>query len=159
GDDELVVVERQSARDAVFVELEADGVDRRLLAAFRLLALVEIADGHWPARNRRKPWLVVCGIRVLALVRPELVPDHRERVVALVAAVRAVIDGEIKKSLSSARRLDHAHHVLSWKYDAGVEVECPLFRLHETDRSRARTMFGMAVNGIDEILVEEVFRA
>src|SRR5215831_9670829 len=32
GDDEVVVVERQRARDAVFVKLEADGVDRCLLA-------------------------------------------------------------------------------------------------------------------------------
>src|SRR4051812_22708529 len=47
ADHEVVVVELQGARDAVLVELEADGVDGRLLAL--PLGLVEIADGDGPA--------------------------------------------------------------------------------------------------------------
>src|ERR1700686_5056297 len=41
--DEVVVVERERPRDPVLVELEADRIDRRLLAALRVVA-VEIAD-------------------------------------------------------------------------------------------------------------------
>src|ERR1700722_18894134 len=48
---EIVVVEHQSARNAVLVKLEADGVSRCLLVVFRFLACVEIADRDRPARN------------------------------------------------------------------------------------------------------------
>src|SRR6266705_1443320 len=47
GDHEVAVVERQRPRDPVLVELESDGVDRRLFPA--LPGFVEIADGHRPA--------------------------------------------------------------------------------------------------------------
>src|SRR3984957_19610031 len=51
GHHEIVVVEHQSARNAVLVKLEADSVSRCLLVVFRFLACVEIADRDRPARN------------------------------------------------------------------------------------------------------------
>src|SRR5689334_6628717 len=53
ADHEIVVVERERARDAVLVELEADRVDRCLLTARGIVA-VEIADGDRPAREPGK---------------------------------------------------------------------------------------------------------
>src|SRR5918995_4119559 len=44
---EVVVVERERARDTVVIELESDGIDRRLLAAFCIP--LEITDSYRPA--------------------------------------------------------------------------------------------------------------
>ena len=53
ADREICVVENERARDAVLVKLEADRIDRRLLAALLglFVIFVEIADGHRPARQ------------------------------------------------------------------------------------------------------------
>src|SRR6266702_2072908 len=67
-DDEVAVVELERARDAVLVHFERDRVDRRLFARLvvRLLGgLVEIADGHWPARKAGE--LVLAGRGVFRL--------------------------------------------------------------------------------------------
>src|SRR5450631_4782651 len=55
-DGEIAVVEHQRARDAVLVNLKGDGIDRRLLAAALGggVLLLEIADGHRPARELGK---------------------------------------------------------------------------------------------------------
>src|ERR1700693_682750 len=85
GDDEIVVVELERARDAVLVEFEADRIDRGLLAAL-LVGAVEIADGHGPALGAGEPRLA--GSRIVDLfVGPDLVPDQRHGAVDLLAIV------------------------------------------------------------------------
>src|SRR5579862_6064471 len=79
GHHEIVVVEHQSARNAVLVKLEADGISRRLLVVFRFLALVEIADRDRPARDGRELAVVGGGIIMLPLVGADLAADHGDR--------------------------------------------------------------------------------
>jgi hypothetical protein len=72
GHHEIVIVEHQSARNAVFVKLEANGVSRRLLVVFRFLALVEIADRAPLARDGGELLVTGRGIVVLTLVGSDL---------------------------------------------------------------------------------------
>src|ERR1700733_4815749 len=80
GHNEIVVVERQGTGNAVLVKLEADRIDRRLLAGILRLVLVEIADRDRPARDRAKLRLVGRSVGVLALVGREFAADHGERI-------------------------------------------------------------------------------
>src|SRR5262245_50474539 len=82
ADREVVVVEHQRARDAVFVELERDSVDWELLAALLLLGLLEIAHGDGPSLHLGELLLPTRGIVGDAL-GPDLAADDGERVVDL----------------------------------------------------------------------------
>ena len=60
--------------------------------------------------------------------------------------------------LAGAGGVDHPHHVLGRKYHRGVDVERLVGRLDQIDRGRRGAALGMAVDRIDQILVEEIFR-
>src|SRR5579862_9904617 len=158
GDDEIVVVEHQSTRNAVLVKLEADGVSRCLLAGFRLLGLVEIADRNRPARDAGKLYVIGGGIVVLALVGPDLAADHGERIEHFLAGLGAVVDRKVENALAGSRRLDHPHHVLGRKNHLGIEIEILVLGLAEIDCGFVGGALGVAVDRIDQILVDEIPR-
>ena len=95
---------------------------------------------------------------MLALIGGELAADHGQRVVDLVAGVRSVKDRKIENGLAGARRRNHPHHVLGREYHRGVDIEHLVLRLRQIDRGRGGAVLGMAVDGIDEVLVKKVFR-
>ncbi len=68
-DDEVVVIERQRARDAVLVQFETDRIDRSLLARLVRLVVVsfEIADADRPAAHVQQH--IVLGGGVVRLLR------------------------------------------------------------------------------------------
>src|SRR5215813_2522730 len=62
GNDEIIIVQHECARDAVLVELERHRIDRRLLAVFRLGLAIVIAHGDGPAGLRFH--LLIAGRRI-----------------------------------------------------------------------------------------------
>src|SRR5271154_4940909 len=84
-DDEVVVVERQRARNTVLVELEANGVSRCLVGVFLGLTLIEIADRNGPAWDLGKFRLVGCRIIVFVLAGPDFLANDGKRIENLVA--------------------------------------------------------------------------
>src|SRR5262245_60676148 len=80
-DDEIVVIERERSRNAIGIELEADGISRCLLCiVFVRLTALEITHGDRPARHRSQLWLGGSRVVVIAFVGFDLVADHSERI-------------------------------------------------------------------------------
>src|SRR5499426_4618205 len=104
ADGEIVVVEHQRARDAVLVDLELDGVDRRGIAA--LGRLVEIAHRDRPALEADKRLFARGRIVRDALVGRDHGADDGQRIINLLALFRAVVDGEFQNVLAFTRSLD-----------------------------------------------------
>ena len=92
-DDEIVLVQRQCAGDAVLVQFERHRVDRRLFTGIGFRRPVVVAYRDWPPRLGFELLVGGCGIRLRGRFRPRnRLPDHRERVLDLLAVVRSVID-------------------------------------------------------------------
>src|SRR3981081_782514 len=127
ADGEIVVVEHERARDAVFVELELDRIDRCLFAG--LGRLVEITHGDRPALEPGERFLARGGIGRDALVRRNHAPDDGERVVYLLALLRAVVDRKLDDALFFTRGGDDPAHVFGRKHSRGFEIERLLDRL------------------------------
>src|SRR5258708_255969 len=157
GDDELAVVERERARDAVLVELEADRIDRRLLALL-LLGAVEIADRDRPAREAGERGLARGRVGRLLLVGLDLAADHGERAVDLLAGLRAVVDRQLQNALALARGLDDAPHVLGRKHHRALEIEGFFRRLRKLHGDARVASISVAVDRLHRELVDEILR-
>src|SRR6202166_1520992 len=120
ADGEIGIVEDERARDAVLVELESDGIDRLLLAALLrfLILLLEIADGHRPARELGKLGEFCRRIFRQLRARRDRAADHGERAVEFLAGFRPVIDRKFQDGFAFARGDDDAPHVLGREYRA-----------------------------------------
>ena len=60
--------------------------------------------------------------------------------------------------LPARAAVDDAHHVLGRKHDAGVEIEAFCSRLVEIDGRLGGVVFGVAVDRIDQVLVDKILR-
>src|SRR5499427_10233543 len=155
ADGEIVVIEHQRARHAVLVDLELDGVDRRLVAAAR--RFVEIAHRDRPSLEAGKRLFARGGIVRDALGR-NLGTDDGERVVDFLALLRAVVDGKLQNVFAFARSRDDPPHVLGRKDHAHLEVERLGHRLVEGNRDLVALAFGCPIDGIEQRLIEIVLR-
>ena len=66
--------------------------------------------------------------------------------------------GKSRMLLPARAATNRPHHVLGREHHGGVEIEHPVLRLYQTDGRRFGAVLGLAVDGIDQILVHEVFR-
>src|SRR5688572_24296482 len=154
--DEVVVDERERARDTVVIKLESDGIDRRLLAAFCIP--LEITDGYRPACHAVECLLPGSRISRHTLIWRDRRADDGKCVEYLFAILRAVIDRQLQHRLAGARRCDDAAHVLGRKYHPRVGIELFPARLGQIHRHTVGAAVSLSVNCFDLILVDQVLR-
>src|SRR5262249_39911932 len=107
-DDEIVVIERERSRNAIGIELEADGVSRCLLCiVFVRLAALEITHGDRPARHRTELWLGGSRVVVISFVGFDLRGSEWERMEDFVSGFGTVIAWEAQNGLTATRGLAH----------------------------------------------------
>src|SRR5262249_44921988 len=142
----------------IFVELEADRINWRLLAASFLGVLVEVADGNRPALQALESRLAGCSIGRVLFARTDLTTDDRQRVVDLFAGFRAVIDGKIENGFSLACGFDRSPDMFGRKHHPSLKVERLFLRLRYFHRQTIRAAFGAAVDPVDLLLIDVVLR-
>jgi len=89
-------------------------------------------------------------------VRRDRAADHGEGIVDLLAAVGAVIDGDLEQGLALARGRDDAADVLGGEQQFGLEGQALLRRLGQADGDAVRGPFRLAVDRIAQFLIEVI---
>src|SRR6202022_109275 len=127
GENEIAIIEPERARNTIFVEVERQGIARRVI----LFAGFEIADGDRPAPHVIEFWdmhrLFEGGIG-------DRTADVGGGFIDFFARVRPVIDLDFEQVLAHFRRCQNAFQMLGWKNHIGIELELIVFRFGEVYR-------------------------
>src|SRR5580704_10645228 len=127
GENEIAVIEPEGARNTIFIEVERQGIARRVI----LFAGFEIADGDRPAPHGIEFWDMH---RLFEGRIGDRTADVGCRFIDLFAGFRPVIDLDLEQVPACFRRCQNAFQMLGWKNHIGIELELIVFRFGEVYR-------------------------